>query len=254
MKMDKEKSETTSCIDEIEARVYEKLKQRGFNKYGRTLHRFVSGDISQVINFQCSLASFAETHRMWVNLGIRVPECFDREFISSNPIKKYYHEYECSIRSRLGSIDNKKDNCFNLQGDISEITAEILGDIENKVLPVFDILSTREMILAHRREYPQFDNIQGHLILLEESMIYGHWGNLDKAEELFEQYYKTAVDKYDDAMINGRQVYLKKGERIGYMNQDITATEDGYVTIYGESHTHIDYLDKLAVKLGFRQN
>lgn len=85
-------------------------------------------------------------------------------------------------------------------------------------------------------------------------MIYGHWGNLDKAEELFEQYYKTAVDKYDDAMINGRQVYLKKGERIGYMNQDITATEDGYVTIYGESHTHIDYLDKLAVKLGFRQN
>ena len=154
----------------------------------------------------------------------------------------------------MGTIDGEKERCFNLTGNIAEITSEILGGIEIKVLPVFDILSTREAILTHRRDYPQFDSLHRQLILLEESMIYGHWGNQDKAEELFKQYYQTAIEKYNDAMINGRKVYLKKGERIGFMNQDITATEDGYVTIYGESHAHIDYLDKLAVTLGLRQN
>jgi hypothetical protein len=252
--MEKEKCETTACIDEIEANVYKKLKQHGFRKYGRTLHRFVSEDISQLINFQCGQAYRDETHLMWVNLGIRVPECFDKEFIPSKPMKKYYHEYECTIRSRLGTIDGNKEKCFNLKGNIAEITTEILDDIEGKVLPVFNILSTRETILAHRRDYPQFDTLHRHLILLEESMIYGHLGSLDKAEDLFEQYYQTAVDKYNDAMINGKKEYLKKGQRIVYMNQDITAKEDGYVTIYGASHGHIDYLDVLAVTLGFRQN
>lgn len=47
-------------------------------------------------------------------------------------------------------------------------------------------------------------------------------------------------------------MYLKKGQRVIYMGQDITAQQDGYVTLYGASHTHIDYLDNLAIKLGLR--
>lgn len=37
---------TTQTVDEIEAAVYSHLKPLGFKKYGRTLHRFVSEDIS----------------------------------------------------------------------------------------------------------------------------------------------------------------------------------------------------------------
>ena len=33
-------------MDEIETAVYQTLKPRGFRKHGRTLHRFVSEDIS----------------------------------------------------------------------------------------------------------------------------------------------------------------------------------------------------------------
>jgi hypothetical protein len=36
------------------------------------------------------------------------------------------------------------------------------------------------------------------------------------------------------------------------MGQDITREKNGYVTLYGASHGHIDYLDELAVSLGFR--
>ena len=60
------------------------------------------------------------------------------------------------------------------------------------------------------------------------------------------------MDDYNDKMINGRQEYLKKGERIVYMGQEITAEKDGYVTVYGAYHGHIDYLDELALSLGLR--
>ena len=53
-------------------------------------------------------------------------------------------------------------------------------------------------------------------------------------------------------MENGRKHYLKKGERVIFMEQDITAEKDGYVTLYGANHGHIDYLDELAVSLGLR--
>ena len=42
----------TQQIDYIESEVYKRIKPLGFRKHGRTLHRFVSGDISQVISFQ----------------------------------------------------------------------------------------------------------------------------------------------------------------------------------------------------------
>ncbi len=245
-------STVTDSINKIEKVIYAKLKPLGFRKHGRTLHRFVSEDISQVINFQCGQAYRDETYQMCVNLGIRIPECSERAFFPTKPQKKFYHEYECTIRSRLGRIDGNEEKCFDLRENIETITAEILDDIINKVLPVFNILSSRQEILAHRRECSLFDTIDRHLILLEESMIYGHLGNTDKAKELFEEYYQSAVDKYNEKMKNGTQMYLKKGQQIKYMGQEITADEDGYVTVYGASHGHIDYLDQLAVKLRIR--
>ena len=90
-----EKSKAAICTDEIEAAVYAQLKPLGFRKYGRTLHRFVSGDLSQVIHFQCGLPSAGPAQQMWVNLGIRIPECDERTF-SPSPPKRYYREYNCA--------------------------------------------------------------------------------------------------------------------------------------------------------------
>ncbi|MBQ7102300.1 MAG: hypothetical protein IJN81_11730 [Clostridia bacterium] len=39
-------------VDAIEKQVYEFLKPYGFKKFGRTLGRFVDGDIFQLVNFQ----------------------------------------------------------------------------------------------------------------------------------------------------------------------------------------------------------
>lgn len=179
----------SDVLDEIVNAVYEELKPLGFHKYGRTLHRFVSGDISQVIDFQLGETRHRENHLLYVNVGIRVPECQEHSFAAELEQKKYYHEYECNIRSRLGEVEGREEACYDLRKSAEKIQADILRQINEVVLPAFDVLDSRDGILLHRREYPNFDTFNDHLILLEEAMIYGRRGDRDKAAELFRQHY-----------------------------------------------------------------
>lgn len=197
---------TPESIDIIENAVYAELKPLGFRKHGRTLHRFVDGDISQVINFQCGQSYREETHLMWVNIGIRVPECFLHSFAPDENPKKYYRESECNIRSRLGKVKGKKVTTYNLHGSIDEITADILGQIKEYVLPTFDVLKDRTSILEKRREYRNFDTLHYNTILLQEAMIYGRMGDLDKASELFNRYYFKCKKKISP--VKGHLEYL----------------------------------------------
>ena len=59
---------TTQIVDEIEAAVYEHVKPYGFKKHGRTLHRFVSEDISQVIHFQSGMPTHGMSGLLCVKL------------------------------------------------------------------------------------------------------------------------------------------------------------------------------------------
>lgn len=180
-------------LDAIQKEVYAAVKPYGFRKHGRTLHRFVDTDISQVINFQLGQAYSGNTHILAVNIGIRVPECDLRSFDAEEKPKKYYLEYECNIRSRLGTVENQKEVWYDLRNSTDKITADILRQLRDIVLPVFDVLSSRTAILEKRRAYPQFDTISNHLILLEEAMIHGRRGDFVRATELFNQHYQQAL-------------------------------------------------------------
>ena len=245
-----------AVIDEIEAAVYAVVKPMGFRKHGRTLHRFVSGDISQVINFQCGQALRGDNHLMWVNIGIRVPECDLRCFQATKPLKKYYHEYECTIRSRLGTVRGKRESEYDLHKSTDKIIADILFQLQTYVLPVFDILNSREAILEKRRNFPLFDTTHDHLILLEEAMIYGHLGDIEKAAEVFNTYYRSTLEEYLQEYENGEKIFLHKGQRVMYHNtktgenETVTANKTGDVTVYGANRGHIDYLEGLAQELG----
>ena len=242
---------TTQIVDEIESAVYAHIKPYGFKKYGRTLHRFVSENISQVIHFQSGMPAKGMGGLLCVNIGIRIPECSERTFHPKTEKKNYYHEYECTIRSRLGIVSGKNETWYDLHKKTDKMIKSIIEEIDQSVLPAYEVLSSREAILAHRKEFPLLDDM-AHLVLLEECMIYGYLGDMEKAKQSFESYYRSAVSRYDDFVKNGRKQYLRKGQRVVYMGQDITAEKDGYVTLYGASHGHIDYLDELAVRLGLR--
>lgn len=243
----------TKRLDDIANAVYLHLKPLGFRKHARTMHRFVSEDISQVIHFQRGMTRGRPNNLFCVNLGIRVPESAERVFHLQGEPKKFYHEYECNIRSRLGAVIGRSETWFDLRKDSEKTVKRIITEIDRVVIPVFDILNSRDAVLEHRRDYPLFDCCNDHLILLEESMIYGHLGELEKARELFDAYYRSAVDEYNDTVKHGQRIYLKKGERLLFKEQDITAEKDGFVTLYGADHGHIDYLDELAVQLGLRE-
>ena len=254
-----QKSEVTLAVDRIESTVQKEIKKLGFRKHGRTLCRFTGpeADIAQIINFQTGMSWREETHLLKVNVAIRVPECQERNFVDPLEKKKYYQEYDANIRSSLGEIDGE-EYCrqFNLKEENLEVIEhEILDDILNKVIPVFDILNSRENILLHRKKYPHFDKLNQNLILLEEAMMYGRLGNLEKAKQCFEAYYQKAVDKYEYLTKYGEKEKITKGTTIEYMGRIYTyddADDEGYVTVYGTSHGHIDYLDELAVKNGLR--
>ncbi len=243
-----DKFDTIKTTDEIENSVYNVLKPLGFRKYGRTLHRFVSNDISQVVNFQ--IGKTVMQGKMCVNIGIRIPECDERTFNPNND-KNYYPEHQCTIRSRLGVVSGNNETWYDLRKD-RKIADKIIKELINIVIPVFDTLNNRQAFLEHRREYPQFDTHNNHLILLDESMIYGYLGNTQKAKEKFEEYYKLAIDRYNELVNKGSKMYLNKGDSVVYMGQKITAEKNGYITVYGASHEHIDMLDQLAIELKLR--
>lgn len=237
----------TDTVNAIVKEVYNQLKQYGFRRYGQTIHRFTDEDISQVINFQVCSGSIC------VNIGIRVPECAERDFHTVNT-QKYYHEYNCNIRSRLGTVRGRRETWYSLSADPQKTAAKVIKEMKEYVLPFFTAMSSRQNILDHRRDYPLFDTLGSHLILLDEAMIFGRLGDMKKAKEQFELYYRKTVEEYNDNEINGKRFYLKKGESIQCGDQHITAKKNGYVTIRCGNRGHIEYLDGLAEKLRLRDN
>ena len=190
------KKSRTDVLDKIENAVYEELKPHGFRRFGRTLHRFVSGDISQVIDFQQGEVRHGENHLLYVNVGIRVPECEARSFAAELEQKKYYHEYDCNIRCCLKEIEGQKEDWYDLHDPVQEITNDILRQLRDIVIPAFLALDSRPAILENRRHYRQIDAFNGHLILLEEAMIFGRAGDLQRAEQAFNQYYDSCAQEY----------------------------------------------------------
>lgn len=201
------KLSSTESVDIIEKIVYEYLKPLGFRKFGRTLHRFVDGDISQVVNFQNGCPSKGMYDILWVNLGIRVPECAERKFSITEPLKKYYHEYECNIRTCLGFLVDGKDTFYDLKKDPYKIGNDIVDRLKKYVVPVFDVLNSRDAILEHRSEYSYFDQMNNHLILLDEAMIMGRNDNISESTRLFNEYYQNALKECSN---KGHITYLEE--------------------------------------------
>ena len=190
--------DTTAIVDQIEKAVYQELKSLGFRKFGRNLHRFVDGDISQVINFQNGCAAKGIYDVLWVNVGIRVPECTLRSFAPEENLKKHYAEYECNIRSGLGRVSGEKEREYDLHDPVEGLIEDILHQIKTYVIPAFEILNSRAAILEKRKDYPSLDGMNRHLTLLEESMIWGRLGELQKAEDSFNQYYNKVAKEYKE--------------------------------------------------------
>lgn len=216
--------DSTAILNGIQREVHKVLKPLGFAKHGRTEHRFVSGDISQVIHFQLGQAYLGETHLLTVNIGIRVPECMEYRLETIPAGKKYYPEHECNLRSRLGSVEGRKESVYDLRNPAEPILADILRQITRTVLPAFEVLSSREAILAHRREYPTFDLHFGHLILREEAIMLNHMGQTGAASEKYGMYLHNRIHEPPRRGV-------KLGTRQGWLQASLKIAEKVRITL-----------------------
>lgn len=245
---------TTEAVDVIEKIVYDFVKPLGFRRFGRTLHRFVDGDISQVIHFQNGCPQKGIPGLLWINLGIRVPECQERTFTPSLPLKKYYQEYQCNIRTTLSFYADGKDVPYKLWKNPQKIADDIIRKLKQSVLPVFDLLNSRDAILKFRLDFPRFDQMN-HLALLEAAMIWGRRGDFPLACQFFRTYYAQVMEDCESAMKYGRKIYLEKGQSLSYLNErtgkteTVLAEKSGYYTIYHSPRAHLEYLKQLASQL-----
>lgn len=249
------KLSSAESVDVIQKIVYDFLKPLGFRRHGRVMHRFVDGDISQVVELQNGCPEKGVAGVLWVNLGIRVPECAEQTFTPPAQ-KNYYHEYECNIRVRLGEYVDGRDLPYDLKCKPETIGGDIAERLDMHVMPVFDTLSSRAAILARRREFSRFDSHNRHLIELEEAMIHGRAGDPARAETAFGAYYSRCRERYLEEVQNGRKQFMRRGERMTYRNAatgevvTVEADRTGEVVLYDASDAHLKYLEELAGRLG----
>lgn len=180
--------EATAALDTVQAEMYAILKSYGFRKHGRLFHRFVDGDISQVVEIQRGQAYREETHLFWINIGIRLPECVLKSFHPEVNAKKYYHEYQCNMRWTLGEQSKKKTGEYNLRKPLEPMVADIKAKLENVILHVFEVLNSRDSIMAKRHQYPQFSQFVSNHPMFDCAMICGCRGEIQRAIKLLLDY------------------------------------------------------------------
>jgi hypothetical protein len=151
------KSEIVAGLDEILKPIAAVLKQKGFQKSGRTFNRLRDDGMVHVISFQMGqfpignyvIPGLRENlyGKFTVNLGVMLPCVLEIER-GSKP-KKIYHEYDCQIRERLGSLamEGKKDIWWNIQPPFDSVTSDITTLLENLGIPFLDqFLSYRNVL------------------------------------------------------------------------------------------------------------
>ncbi|MBS1652966.1 MAG: DUF4304 domain-containing protein [Bacteroidetes bacterium] len=202
-RQDKSKSETEQSatptdfktqLDIVEKDVFAKLKPLGFKKNGRTFNRRLDDGIIQVINFQSGQYPIGQGYeipglrenlygKFVVNLGVCIESLY--KFQSPTENKKYYKEYDCQIRDRLGTLVTGQDYWWTITNDNRKITEEIIEGLETKGFEWFSGIDTKEKIISNNGYLP-YDatpraNLDIALIVWFDDKI--------KGSELFKEYY-----------------------------------------------------------------
>jgi hypothetical protein len=219
---EKIKSIYVQRLDEVQDQVHKFcLKPNGFVKKGRTHCRKTDDGLYQVVNFQIGQAYYNDTDKFWVNIGVRVPEAFERS-LDIVTEKDFYKEYECNIRTtlfRFVGVSNYKgynNKYLSLRNEnVSLLAEEIISLINQYVFPMFSDLESRDKVLINREKYLNITNLFNNAIDLETSMIYARKGDLGKANEYINRQYAGSTNK-------GNREYVKKiADKLGLTIKEI---------------------------------
>ena len=197
---EKVKSIYVQRLDEIQRQVHKScLKPNGFVKKGRTHCRKTDDGLYQVVDFQIGQSYRDDTDKFWVNVGVRVPEAFERS-LDIVEEKDFYKEYECNIRTTLfkfvgvGNYKGYNNKYYSLENEnVSMLADEIISLINQYVFPMFSDLESRDKVLINRKKYLEVTDLFNNTIDLEFAMIYARRGEMEKANEYINNQYQFGV-------------------------------------------------------------
>lgn len=198
IELDKTESKTDfkAQLDIVEKEVFSKLKPLGFKKNGRTFNRQLEDGIIQVINFQSGQHPIGENYvvpglrenlygKFVVNLGVCVESLYKFQYPTEN--KKYYKEYECQIRDRLGTLLKGQDYWWTITDDNKKITEEIIVALETKGLEWFSGIDTKGKIIKNYGHLPYRSSPRAKL----DIALLVWFDDKEKGSILFREYYNN---------------------------------------------------------------
>jgi hypothetical protein len=188
------KSGFKSELDRVEKSVHAKLKPLGFLKYGRTFNRRLDNGVIQVINFQSGQYPIGDNYvipgirenyygKFFVNLGVCVESLYRLQ--NSTEEKKYYKEYECQIRERLGTLLNGTDYWWTASENNGDPAREIISGLESIGFKWFAGVETIDKIIENLGRSPYITSPRS---MLDRALIVW-FENKDAGSNLFREYF-----------------------------------------------------------------
>lgn len=156
------KSGNVQVLDEVQDLLSSEFKNFGFRKKGRTYNRRFSEGLFHVVNFQMGRYPVQQSQQagvdkslygsFTVNLGICLPYVLEIEY--PDKPKKFYHEYDCQIRTRLGSLLGEGSDLWwdlnQTPGDLSDTVSSL---IFTGGLPFLEKFTSNESVVEYYRKH-----------------------------------------------------------------------------------------------------
>ena len=153
------KSAFAENLDLVQTQVTGLVRPLGFKKTGRTYNRASPEGLVQVINLQIIRPDpvpppqraagelTAPSDRFTVNLGVWIPEVSD--YHRMHPRAKTVQEYDCQVRTRLGTLTpQRSDLWWPLDDRWPAAAAEVVRLLQELALPWLERFGTRDGVVA----------------------------------------------------------------------------------------------------------
>ena len=100
------------------------------------------------------------------------------------------------------------NNDTEYEDRVEDVISDICDILTNNAFPLFANLDSREKILQNMGRYKNLDSMYSHLWELMTVFIYGARGEIEKAKQIFDEYYNDVKKDIDGPGSRGHLGYL----------------------------------------------
>jgi len=215
-----EKSAFAKNLDQIQAEVNRFLKPLRFRKNSRSFNRPADDGLIHVINFQMGrfeigppspIPELRENFygKFWTNLGVFLPCVYSVE--RSQPIPTFLQEYDCQIRTRLGTLAFGHDQTFEISDDVSTLAGTIVTLLDQFGLPFLEQFRNYTDVLNYFESHGAYPQMNSGRATFEAAIISHALGRPDQAQHYFEQALDPNHKPFSEHV---REIALKLGYTI----------------------------------------